>query len=96
MLVTNASWPIALAAADSLGCLTRETSGVRRRDLVAIRVGGDDGTPRPTLAIEADAFGNLPSVTVLRLTTEIRSQEGLVPLRSGPRLRSGRVTSRRS
>ncbi len=44
---------------------------VRRGDLVTIAVSGDYGKPRPALIIQADAFNELPSVTVLRLTSEL-------------------------
>ena len=44
---------------------------MRRGDLVTIAIGGDYGKPRPALVVQADAFADLPSVTVLRLTSEI-------------------------
>lgn len=44
---------------------------VRRGDLVTIALPGDYGKPRPALVIQADAFQHLPSVTVLRLTSEL-------------------------
>ena len=43
----------------------------RRGDLVTIAISGDYGKPRPALVIQADAFVDLPSVTVLRLTSEM-------------------------
>jgi mRNA interferase MazF len=43
----------------------------RRGDLVTIAVGGDYGKPRPALVIQADAFAELPSVTLLRVTSEL-------------------------
>ena len=43
---------------------------VARGDLVTIAVSGDYGKPRPALVIQADAFDELGSVTVLRLTAE--------------------------
>lgn len=46
-------------------------AAVRRGDLVTIAVAGDYGKPRPALVIQADAFNELPSVTVLRLTGEL-------------------------
>jgi mRNA interferase MazF len=44
---------------------------VRRGDLVTIAVSGDYGKPRPALVIQADAFSDLASVTVLRLTSTL-------------------------
>lgn len=35
-------------------------------------VSGDYGKPRPALVIQSNAFSALPSVTVLRLSTDIR------------------------
>lgn len=42
-----------------------------RGDLVTVALSGDYGKPRPALVIQADDFGGLPSVTVLRLTSEL-------------------------
>lgn len=42
-----------------------------RGDLVTIALSGDYGKPRPALVIQDDAFGDLPSVAVLRLTSDI-------------------------
>lgn len=44
---------------------------MKRGDLVTIAVGGDYGKPRPALVVQGDAFAELPSVTVLRLTSEL-------------------------
>jgi mRNA interferase MazF len=44
---------------------------MRRGDLVTVAVSGDYGKPRPALVIQSDAFAVLPSVTVLRLTSDI-------------------------
>lgn len=44
---------------------------VKRGDLVTIALSGDYGKPRPALVIQADAFEALPSVTVLRLSSDI-------------------------
>ena len=38
---------------------------------MTIAVAGDYGKPRPALVIQSDAFRDLASVTVLRLTTEL-------------------------
>jgi mRNA interferase MazF len=43
----------------------------KRGDLVTIAVSGDYGKPRPALVIQSDAFVDLPSVTVLRITSEL-------------------------
>jgi mRNA interferase MazF len=45
---------------------------VRRGDLIAIALQGDYGKPRPALVIQDDAFAALASVSVLRLTGELR------------------------
>jgi len=44
---------------------------VKRGDLVTIAVSGDYAKPRPALVIQANAFDVLPSVTVLRLSSDI-------------------------
>lgn len=44
---------------------------VIRGDLVTIALSGDYGKPRPALVVQADEFALLPSVTVLRLTSEL-------------------------
>jgi len=44
---------------------------MRRGDLVTIAISGDYGKPRPALVVQDDAFAELPSVTVLRLTSEL-------------------------
>jgi mRNA interferase MazF len=44
---------------------------MRRGDLVTIALSGDYGKPRPALVVQADAFDGLPSVTVLRVTSEL-------------------------
>lgn len=44
---------------------------VNRGDLVTIALSGDYGKPRPALVVQADEFALLPSVTVLRLTSEL-------------------------
>lgn len=47
------------------------SAGPRRGELVTIAMGGDYGKPRPALVIQSDAFVDLPSVTVLRITSEL-------------------------
>ncbi len=44
---------------------------MKRGDLVTVAISGDYGKLRPALIIQADAFGELGSVTVLRLTSEL-------------------------
>lgn len=44
---------------------------MKRGDLVTMVVGGDYGKPRPALVIQANAFAELPSVTVLRLSGDV-------------------------
>ncbi len=44
---------------------------------MTIAMQGDYGKPRPALIIQADAFEALESVTVLRLTSEIRDAPSL-------------------
>ena len=43
---------------------------MKRGDLVTVALAGDYGKPRPALIIQADAFGEHPSVTVLLVTSE--------------------------
>lgn len=47
---------------------------MKRGDLVTIAVGGDYGKPRPALIVQADEFEAIPSVTVLRLTSEVHDE----------------------
>lgn len=44
---------------------------VKRGDLVNIALPDDYGKPRLALVVQADAFEALPSVTVLRLTSDL-------------------------
>jgi mRNA interferase MazF len=44
---------------------------MKRGDLVTIAVSGDYGKPRPALVIQANVFRALPSVTVLRLSSDV-------------------------
>jgi mRNA interferase MazF len=47
---------------------------VRRGDVVAVALPGDFGKPRPALIIQSDLFNAThPTVTLLPLTSEIRS-----------------------
>jgi len=42
---------------------------MRRGDLVTVSLPGDFGKPRPGLIVQADEFGNIPSVTLLPLSS---------------------------
>jgi mRNA interferase MazF len=44
---------------------------MRRGDLVTVSVQGDFGKPRPALVVQADQFGDHPSVTVLLVTSSL-------------------------
>jgi mRNA interferase MazF len=44
---------------------------MRRGDLVTIVLPGDYGKPRPALVVQADAFAEMNSVTVLRVTSDL-------------------------
>ena len=46
---------------------------MKRGDLVTVAVSGDYGKPRPALVMQSDLFAELPSVTVLRLTSDIHA-----------------------
>lgn len=46
---------------------------MRRGDLVAIALQGDYGKPRPALVVQSDLFAEHPSVTILPVTSELRS-----------------------
>jgi mRNA interferase MazF len=46
---------------------------IRRGDLVVVALPGDYGKPRPALVVQADAYRDLSSVTLLRLTSELHA-----------------------
>src|SRR3954464_11183796 len=46
---------------------------ISRGDLITVAIPGDYGKPRPALVIQADVFRALDSVTVLRLTSDLRN-----------------------
>ena len=46
---------------------------MRRGDLVTIALPGDYGKPRPALVIQSDLFDSHPSVSVLPVTSDLRS-----------------------
>lgn len=45
---------------------------MKRGDLVTVALSGDYGKPRPAVIIQADSFADLNSVTVLRVTSDLR------------------------
>lgn len=45
---------------------------MKRGDLVTVAVSGDYGKPRPALVVQADAYAEHPSLTVLPLTSELQ------------------------
>jgi mRNA interferase MazF len=45
---------------------------LRRGDIVTIALSSDNGKPRPALVVQADSFCALPSVTVLRISSELQ------------------------
>ena len=45
---------------------------VRRGDLVTVAFPGDYGKARPALIVQSDAFSEVPSVTVLPLTSDLQ------------------------
>jgi predicted DsbA family dithiol-disulfide isomerase/mRNA-degrading endonuclease toxin of MazEF toxin-antitoxin module len=54
--------------------------GLSRGDLVTVVLPGAYGKPRPALLIQGDAFAELPSATILPITSRLRN---LPPLRIG-------------
>lgn len=46
---------------------------MKRGDLVTVALSGDYGKPRPALIIQSDSFAELESVTILRITSELRN-----------------------
>lgn len=58
---------------------------VRRGDVVTVVLPGEYGKPRPAIVAQHDAFRDLPSVTLLPLTSEIRDLPLLrIPVEPGP------------
>ena len=45
---------------------------MRRGDLVLAAFPGDYGKPRPALVVQGDAFSDIPSVTLLPLTSDLQ------------------------
>ncbi len=50
---------------------------MKRGDLVTVATSGDYGKPRPALIVQADAYAEHPSVTVLPLTSELHDMPTL-------------------
>ena len=50
---------------------------MRRGDLVTIAVSGDYGKPRPAVVMQDDAFAELPSVTVLPITSDVHEEHAI-------------------
>ncbi|MFA1623247.1 type II toxin-antitoxin system PemK/MazF family toxin [Rhizobium mongolense] len=48
--------------------------GMKRGDLVTFAVSGDYGKPRPALIVQDDAFAELPSVTLLQITSDVHDE----------------------
>ena len=48
---------------------------MKRGDLVPVVLAGAYGKPRPALVIQSDLFARHPSVTILPVTSELRSIE---------------------
>jgi mRNA interferase MazF len=48
---------------------------MRRGDLVTIAMAGDYGKPRPALVVQSDVFADMPSITVLQLTSEVHEEQ---------------------
>jgi mRNA interferase MazF len=47
--------------------------GINRGDLVTVAIAGDYGKRRPALVIQDDGFSGLESLTMLRLTSDLRN-----------------------
>jgi mRNA interferase MazF len=47
--------------------------GLARGDLVTVAIAGDYSKPRPALVVQDDAFSELPSCTVLQLTSDLQN-----------------------
>lgn len=68
---------------------------VSRGDLITIALPGDYGKPRPALIVQSDAFSGLDSLTVLRMTSDLREaplfRVGVSPSAANGLRRSSRV-----
>jgi mRNA interferase MazF len=61
---------------------------VTRGDLIEVVLAGDYGKPRPALVVQADAFRNVPSVTVLPLSSDLQEVR-MVRITVEPRATTG-------
>jgi mRNA interferase MazF len=52
-------------------CSPMNGNEIVRGDVVTVVIAGDYGKPRPALVIQDDAFMDLPSTTVLQLTSDL-------------------------
>lgn len=50
---------------------------MRRGDLVTIAVSGDYGKPRPAVVMQDDVLAELPSVTVLPITSDVHEEHAI-------------------
>jgi len=57
---------------------------VSRGDLVAVALPGDYGKPRPAMVIQSDLFAEHASVTILPVTSSLRSALFRILLEPGP------------
>jgi mRNA interferase MazF len=46
---------------------------VKRGDIIRIVLQGDFGKPRPAVVVQADNFADIPSLTVLPFSTDLRN-----------------------
>jgi mRNA interferase MazF len=46
---------------------------MKRSDIITVAIQGDYGKPRPALVIQSDLFAEHPSVTILPITSDLRS-----------------------
>lgn len=56
----------------------------RRGDLVTVSLQGDYGKPRPALIIQSDLLGELQSVVLCPVTSELRTAAFRVTVEPGP------------
>ena len=61
---------------------------VTRGDLIVVALAGDCGKPRPVLVVQSDAFREVPSVTVLPLSGDLKEAR-LVRITIEPRTSTG-------
>ena len=64
---------------------------IARGDLITVALVGDYGNPRPALVVQSDTFRDVPSVTVLPLSSELQATP-LVRITVEPRRDTGLTT----